>query len=103
MKKNTSRENVLRAIEQLEHPEIAVSLGDLGMILDVSVQGNTVTVAMALPTTEIPEVMRNALINIMHHPLEKLGLQLQVEFFEMTQEVRSKFFALAQANWKGSI
>jgi metal-sulfur cluster biosynthetic enzyme len=103
MKKNPSRENVLMAVEQLEHPEIAATLGDLGMILDVSVQGNTATVAMALPTTEIPEVVRNALIDIMHQPLEKLGLQLKVEFFEMTEEGRNIFFALARANWKGSI
>jgi metal-sulfur cluster biosynthetic enzyme len=103
MKKNPSRENVLMAVEQLEHPEIAATLGDLGMILDVSVQGNTATVAMALPTTEIPEVVRNTLIDIMHQPLEKLRLQLKVEFFEMAEEARNNFFARARANWKGSI
>jgi metal-sulfur cluster biosynthetic enzyme len=103
MKESTTRENVLRAIEYVEHPEIAATLGDLGMILDVSVQDKIAKVAMTLPTREIPEAIKNALIDNIGQPIEKLGLQLQVEFFEMTSEARGKFFALARANWKGSI
>lgn len=98
-----TREEVLKAIEKIEHPEIAATLMDLGMILDVAVSGNVATVAMALPMLGIPEVVRNALVASIQAPIEALGLQMQVQFFEMTPEVRDRFFATARANWKGSI
>jgi len=103
MSDTITREDVLQAIEKVEHPEIAATLIELGMILDVAVSGNSVNVAMALPMLGIPEAVRNALVYSIQKPIEKLGLQMQVQFFEMTPEVRDKFFAISQARWKGPI
>jgi len=98
-----TREDVLKAIEHVQHPEIAVTLMDLGMILDVGIEGQTANVAMALPMLNIPEAVVRALTESIHPPIENLGLQLQVQFFEMAPDIREKFFSAAQANWKGSI
>ena len=103
MKKNTIREDVLRAVEHVEHPEIASTLGDLGMILDVSIQGSTATVAVALPIMGIPEAIKNTLIDRIRQQVYELGLQLAVEFFEMNEEVRNQFLTIARAKWKGSL
>lgn len=103
MASQVNREQVLEAIKNIEHPEIAVTLMDLGMILDVNVTGETAAVAMALPMMGIPEAVRNMLVESIRGPIESLGLTMQVEFFEMTPEARENFFTLSRANWKGSI
>lgn len=103
MQKTITKEDVLKEIEDIEHPEISKTLAELGMIIDVAVRDNIANIAMALPMLGIPESVRNMLVESIHKPIENLGLQMNVEFFEMTQEVRGKFFALSQANWKGSI
>ena len=103
MDKVVTREDVLKAIEPIEHPEIAATLMDLGMILDVAVNGNQANVAMALPLLGIPEAVRVALVESLQSPIEALGLILNVDFFEMTPEARDRFFAISKANWKGSI
>ena len=103
MNQTITREDVLKAIENVEHPEIAATLMELGMILDVAVHGNQANVAMALPLLGIPEAVRAALIESLRGPIEALGLALFVDFFEMTPEARDRFFALSKANWKGAI
>jgi metal-sulfur cluster biosynthetic enzyme len=103
MEKNLTREDILKAIEKVEHPEIAATLIDLGMILDVAVNGDQANVAMALPLLGIPEAVRLALVESIRKPIEALGLHLHVDFFEMTPEARERFFAISKANWKGAI
>ena len=103
MSKDITREEVWNAIEKVEHPEIAVTLVDLGMVNDIAVRNDTAVVAMSLPTLAIPELVRDALVESIRKPIESLGLKMEVEFFEMTEEVRNKFFSLSKANWKGAI
>ncbi|MCD6375048.1 MAG: DUF59 domain-containing protein [Caldisericaceae bacterium] len=101
--KVVTRDDVLKAVENIEHPEIKATLMELGMILDVAVNGDTARVAFALPLLGIPEVVRNALVQSIQEPIEKLGLKLHIDFFEMTEEAKERFFAISRANWKGSI
>lgn len=98
-----TREEVLEKLKTVEHPEIAVSLVDLGMILDVAVQGNTAKLALAFPMANIPQAVVDAVVNTAAAAIGKLGLEMQTDFFEMTPEAREKFFTQARANWKGSI
>jgi len=103
MEKQVTREEVLNRLKSVEHPEIAVSIVDLGMILDVTVTDNTAKVAIALPMLNIPQVVANAILQSIYEPIRDLGLQMKPVFFEMTPEVRDNFFTTARANWKGSI
>jgi metal-sulfur cluster biosynthetic enzyme len=103
VEKSITNEDVMKVIEPIEHPEITATLVKLGMMLDANVQGNKVNVAMALPMYEIPEAVRNILVESIRKSIENLGLELNVHFFEMTKEVRDNFFAVSRANWKESI
>lgn len=101
--KPITREKILDRLKTLEHPEISVSLIDLGMILDVAVDQDTARVAIALPMMNIPIAVRDAVLNSISGPIRELGLEMQVEYFEMPPEARDNFFAAARANWKGAI
>ena len=103
MAANVTREDVMASLEKVEHPEIAASLVELGMIQDVAVDGDLVRVAMALPTLGIPEIVRNMLVQSVQQVIESMNLQMEVEFFEMTEIAKQRFFAIAQARWKGSV
>jgi len=103
MKKSLDRTDVLHSIQNIEHPEIAETLMNLGMILDVAVDTNIVTIAMALPMFDIPSSVRNILVDKLRGPIEALGRELRIEFFEMTTEVKEKFFQTAKKRWKGYI
>jgi metal-sulfur cluster biosynthetic enzyme len=103
MAQTVTREDVLKAIEKVEHPEIAATLFELGMILDVAVHGDQANVAMALPLLGIPEAVRMALVESLRGPIEALGLRLNVDYFEMTQEAKDRFFSISRARWKGAI
>lgn len=103
MEKSYTQDEIMAVINKIEHPEIAKTLTELGMIIDAAISGNSVNVAMALPMMGIPDIVRNALVESIRQPLAERGLGLNVQFFEMTPEVRENFFRLSQANWKGSI
>ena len=103
MKDSISRDKVLSILEKIEHPEIALSLNELGMIIDAAVEKNEVHVAIALPMIEIPTAVYKAITDLIVNALRKPGITVRPEFFEMTVENRERFFTLAKANWKGSI
>lgn len=103
MNEAITREKVLEKLKTVEHPEIAVSLVDLGMILDVAVEGNTAKLALAFPMANIPQVVVDAVVNSTASILKEFGLEMQTDFFEMTPEARENFFIQARANWKGSM
>ena len=98
-----TKKDIYDILEQIEHPEIAASLIDLGMIMDVAIDGNTVLIAMALPMDKIPFNIENALIQRVEKQLAKICLKTKVHFFEMSAENRQKFFTTARVNWKGSL
>jgi metal-sulfur cluster biosynthetic enzyme len=98
-----SREDVLKVLENVEHPEIGETLINLGMIIDAAVQDKTVKVAMALPALSIPDEVRNILVETISKPIEELGLKMEVEYFLMSPEVRDNFMAAVRAKWKGSV
>ena len=103
MKNSISRDTVLSILEKIEHPEISLSLNGLGMIIDVAVDNNLVRVAIALPKMDIPAAVYKAITDLVVNALQKPGITIHPEYFEMTVENRECFFALAKANWKGSV
>lgn len=90
-------------IDTVEHPEIAATLVNLGMILDTALDGDELFIAMALPAAGVPQNVREALETAVAEKVSHLGLRLQVDFFLMSPEGREQFMALARANWKGAI
>ena len=98
-----AREEIIEALKKVEHPEIAVNLVDLGMILDVGVEDNTANIALGFPVETVPAVVRDAVVNSILPVVEGLGYTPKILYFMVPEEDREKFFAAAKANWKGAI
>ena len=74
-----TREDVLEKLQTVEHPEIAVSLVDLGMIIDVALDGNTAKLAIAFPMANIPQAVVDAIMNAAGAALKEIDLEMQTD------------------------
>ena len=96
-----TREEVARRIGAVEHPAIARTLTDLGIVRSFDVSGNTVHITLAFPFPHIP--IAGMLMNLLRTPLEELGAEVDFETTVMTDEERQAFFKMEQEGWKGGI
>ena len=96
-----TREEAIRAIQDVEHPAINCSLLKLGIAKEIEVENNKITLTIALPFAGIPEQMQYKLANSLVEPLSKLGSEIAVQGVVMTETEKRNFLALEKANWKG--
>lgn len=103
MTKSTSEQEIRQALAQIRHPEIANTLVDLGMLKDVIVEGNKVSLTLLLPFMGIPIQIKDYLVHSIHEALARLDASPEVELnlAEMNDEERAKFFRMAQEGWLG--
>jgi len=101
MAKNISEEDVHQAIGQVMHPEISRSLVELGMVKDIALRGDEVTLTLVLPFLGIPASIKDYLVNSLRQTVMKLGAKVEVRIAEMNQEERLAFLAMEQEGWKG--
>lgn len=99
MEKNISEENVRKAMAQIKHPAIDRTLIDLGMVKDITIEGNKVTVTLAVPFPGIP--IKDLLVNSVREPIEKLGAKVEVKLAVMNQQELKAFIAMENESWKG--
>jgi metal-sulfur cluster biosynthetic enzyme len=104
MIEKVTENSINEAIQQVEHPAIASSLVDLGMIRDViyTSEDNTVSLTLVLPVLNIPQNVRDYMVNSLYQALKSLDVELtEVNLAQMTEEERQVFLALEQQNWRG--
>ncbi len=101
MARNISEEDIHQAIGQVMHPEINRTLIELGMVKDITLKDNEVTLTLVLPLLSIPVSIKDYLINSLHQAVMKLGAKIEVRVAEMNQEERLAFLAMEQESWKG--
>jgi len=101
MARNISEEDVHQAIGQVLHPEINRTLVELGMVKDIVLKDDEVTLTLALPFLAIPVSIKDYLVNSLRQAVMKLGAKVQIRVAEMNQEERLAFLAMEQENWKG--
>jgi len=104
MIENVTENSIYLAIQQVEHPAIASSLVDLGMIRDVvyNSEDKTVSLALVLPVLNIPQNVRDYMVNSLYQALKSLDVELtEVNLAQLTEEERQVFLALEQQNWRG--
>ncbi|MDP8214750.1 MAG: iron-sulfur cluster assembly protein [Candidatus Euphemobacter frigidus] len=94
-----SEGEVRKALDQVKHPAIDLTLVELGIVKEVSVIGNSVTITLAFPSAGIP--IENRLINSVREPVEELGGEVEVKTTLMNPEEVQKFLAMEQEAWKG--
>ena len=104
MIENVTENTIHEAIQHVEHPAIASSLVDLGMIRDVvyNNEDNTVSLTLVLPVLTIPQNVRDYMVNSLHQALKSVDVELTgVNLVQMTEEERQVFLELEQQNWRG--
>src|SRR2546423_5612684 len=93
-----SREDILKALEQVIDPELKRNVVELDMVRDVRIEGEEVTVGIALTVAGCP--LRASFEEQVAKALSPLGVQrVQLEFDVMTPEER----AALTARLRGSV
>jgi len=101
MTRNISEEAICQAIGQVMHPEINRALVELGMVKDIALKDDEVTLTLVLPFLGIPVSVKDYLVNSLRRAVTKLGVELEIRIAEMNQEERLAFLAMEQESWKG--
>jgi len=101
MAKNISEQDVHQAIGQVMHPEINRSLVELGMVKDVTLRDDKVSLSLVLPFLGIPASIKDYLVNSLRQALMKLGAKAEIKIAEMNREERLVFLAMEQEGWRG--
>jgi metal-sulfur cluster biosynthetic enzyme len=98
---NISLKDVQEAIGKVTHPAISHTLVDLGMIKDVGLHGSEARLTLVLPILNIPEPIKDYLVNSLREAVAALGIELEIEIAEMNEKERQAFLAMEQQSWKG--
>lgn len=101
MPKNIFEEDVHQAIGQVMHPEISHALVELGMVKDIALKDDEVTLTLVLPFLGIPASIKDYLVNSLRQAVMKLGAKAEIKIAEMNQEERLAFLAMEQEGWRG--
>ena len=101
MAKNILAEDVHQAIGQVMHPGISYTLVELGMVKDMALRDEEVTLTLVLPLLGIPASIKDYLVNSLRQAVMKLGARVEIGIAEMNQEERLAFLAMEQEGWKG--
>ncbi len=97
-----TQQEIEQIMKNVEHPEIANTLDELGMLRDIKLDNETgaVSFTLVLPMLTIPVEIRDMILNSLGAALKGKATKMSVEIAEMTEDERTKFFGLSQANWK---
>lgn len=98
-----NKDAIMEAINNVEHPAIAASLVDLGMVRDVEYQpeDQSVTLTLVLPFANILEHVRDYMVNSLYLAIQGAGGELvSVSLAQMTDEERQVFLQMEQENWR---
>ena len=103
MTKSASEQEIQQVLAQVRHPAIAKTLVELGMLKDITVEGNLVTLTLTLPFMGIPIQVKDYLINSLRQALANVddSLEVEVNIAEMSEDERAKFFKMAGEGWIG--
>jgi len=92
-----SEEKVRNAVAQVRHPAIDRTLMELGILKDITVEGDKVIITLAFPFPGIP--IRELLIESVRKPVEEMGAKVEVKTTVMTAEELQAFLAMEQEAW----
>ena len=94
-----TKQEIINAISKVQHPAIAYSLLDLGIVKDVVFNNDKATITFAFPFPNIP--IAEQLVNSIYDPIDLLGVDFGYEIVVMTEEEKAKFMQMEADGWKG--
>ncbi len=101
MSASASKEEIEESLKRIEHPEIRHTLFELGMIKDVEIDGDRVSLTLNLPVPGVPilgfltDSIRSAVRRIRDDAV------VEVKTDVMSEEERMRFVAMARSAWRG--
>jgi len=96
-----SEEEVRQALVEVTHPTIDRTLVELGMIKNMTIGDNRVTLTLLLPFPTVP--IKDHLVNSVREAVMKLGVEVKIKIEQMNQEELRSFLAMEKESWKGFI
>ncbi len=94
-----TQQEVIKTLDQVEHPAISYSLIKLGIVTDIKLDKNKVSLVFAFPFPNIP--IADILIQSIAQPIQQLGLGFEYAVRIMNDEERNLFLQLETEAWKG--
>ena len=92
------KEEIMEVLKGIMHPGINASLIDLGMIKDVEIKENVISIILNLPYEGVP--IKYMLMDEIENALKKFDIEIKIDTREMNPAERQKFMEMAQAYWK---
>jgi len=103
MMENITKEDIRKILAQVMHPVIKCNLVDLGIIKDISIDGDIATITMAFPFVGIPAKdisIRDQIVNSLRESIKKLGVKVELKQTEMNDEEFKAFLEIERKTWK---
>jgi len=103
MNDSNKNQTILAAIENVEHPAIATTLLDLGIIRDIKIASDgEVTLTLVLPFSRIPDTIRDFMVNSLAAAARSAGGELtEMNLAVMNDKERQNFLTKEQQHWRG--
>jgi ATP-binding protein involved in chromosome partitioning len=92
--------DIEKTLSKVMHPEINYSLVDLGMIEEVVYKQKHVSLALNLPSLQVP--VKGILVESIKKVLADLDSSIEVEINieQLNEQQREKFMKMAKEGWK---
>ena len=84
-----NEQDLINIINLIEHPEIPLSLKELGMLSYLKIEGSTITVIFALPDINSP--IRKDIANSVKIMAESFAYKMKYDFRKMNEDELSKY------------
>ena len=99
MEKEELKQKIRIELEKTKHPEINFSLIKLGMIGEISIEGDSISIILKLPVLSVP--IKEDLVNLIKDTVKKIDESdtVTVNEKEMTEKERERFMELAKEGW----
>jgi metal-sulfur cluster biosynthetic enzyme len=103
MSNTNNSQKIIESLQKVEHPAIATTLLKLGMLRDIVVTSDKkVSLTMVLPFANIPDNIRDYMINSLAIAAQSAGGELvKVNLAVMSEAERQNFLSIEQQNWRG--
>ncbi len=97
------KQEILKAIGEVEHPAISATLMNLGMVKDITVdQDGIVTLSLVLPFENVPENITDIIKASLAQKIASVsGKLVNVNEVIMNEEELQNFLTIESQNWRG--
>jgi metal-sulfur cluster biosynthetic enzyme len=95
-------QSIIEALEKVEHPAIATTLSDLGIIRDIEISPEgKVTLTLILPFPNVPDNIRDYMVGSLAAAAQSAkGELIKVNLAFMNEEERQNFLIKEQLHWR---